>query len=106
MKPTQNEIEEEIEKLASVLNLYKDKGQQLMIQLKPYLDVLNHSLDQMVVQSPPKLKRLKLHLEILYLKSQLKMINALIKAKQVNDSEVNTKWGDDDQADDPMPPAE
>ncbi len=106
MKPTQEEIEDEIKRLASLLNDYNDQAQRLVIRLRPYLDKLSRSIDHFVDQSTPKFKKVKLYLEILYLKSQLKMIDALIEAKQAVDSEKSSKREDKDQADDRMSPAE
>lgn len=100
MKPTQKEIEDDLRKLASQLGACKDQFQTLKTRLSPYINQLGSSLEILNESSGPRLKRAKLGLEVMLLKSRLKIVDALIKTKRRGDQMEKSREGNEARTDD------
>ncbi len=98
MEPTQDQIAEEIRQLVDKIKVYKGKLQQASETARPYFDLAGGYFESLISRSKPIANKIKMEVEIRYLKAQLIWLKSLIRSK-LEEADQDGDGQREDQAD-------
>ncbi len=85
MHPTKDQIEEKIEELSANIEDIAKQLRTVKDQLKPIWLIAHKSATNLINEAKPQVKKYKLNLEILYLKSRLRLVENKIQTQKKMD---------------------
>lgn len=91
------DIESEVKKLAAKIQSARSSSDEVFKQAASYLNFLNKTIESLINHSKPKIKKTKLDLEVLALKLELQLVDALIERKAKEENEKTDGDGAEDK---------